>query len=355
MKKFIKKLCFFVSLLLALALILLLIEKMFFINSGGDLNRLGRIPIRADYRDSFHLNNKIHFSYLSDIDFKKPNIDILVFGDSFSEKSGTGPSETFTNYLGMKNNKKIVLSNLKTVTNQSLNHLLNGDFFELINVKYVILQVIVRHITSLHDVDNSEYVNVSHLDSSSNIFKKFVRDEDSPISIRGYLTKAIESLNNSMYFNLYSILYNFDDNAFFSKVYKFKIDDYLFSTKKNELLVYDDDIKTINLVKKNIIDVNTYLNELNEKLLKKNIKLIFFPIPDKYDFYYNKISKKKYPPNEFFELFEKVSKNYIYIDSKKILTPFLNDGMMDLYLADDTHWSYKASEIVSDYIISRIY
>jgi hypothetical protein len=50
-----------------------------------------------------------------------------------------------------------------------------------------------------------------------------------------------------------------------------------------------------------------------------------------------------------------LKKEYIFIDTKKILSPLLKQGVKDLYYSDDTHWSYKASEaIAKDKTFQRI-
>mgnify|MGYP000467482794 CR=1 FL=1 len=41
-----------------------------------------------------------------------------------------------------------------------------------------------------------------------------------------------------------------------------------------------------------------------------------------------------------------VNKNYYLIDTKKILEEELLKNEVDIFYADDTHWSYKASNIL---------
>ena len=41
-----------------------------------------------------------------------------------------------------------------------------------------------------------------------------------------------------------------------------------------------------------------------------------------------------------------LQKDYIFINSKKILSEYLEKDEKDIFYVDDTHWSYKASNIL---------
>jgi len=353
MKKLIKKLSIFLTWPLLIASILFLIETKYHKISGGDLNRIGKISINPNYRDFIEndeVDDVIHYSYLSEINQSNSNIDILVVGDSFSRLGYAG----FVNYLSKQSNKTIVNANLKTLAPiQHLFNLVDGNFFENLDVEYVILQMVVR---SWEDIINVDHQLRYDIDQLSDYFwlpyelrmQKY-KNEVQEFSIKDFINRVLK-------YNLYSILYKYDDNAYFSKVYKFQLNKKLFSTKENELLVLDQEInncKDINY--DNIKRINEKLNYLSNKLYNKNIKLIFFPIPDKYDIYNSFIINNKYKSNDFFQMLRKEEKNYISIDTKKVLSPFLKDGMMDMYLADDTHWSFKSAKVMSKYILSKIY
>lgn len=76
------------------------------------------------------------------------------------------------------------------------------------------------------------------------------------------------------------------------------------------------------------------------------------PAVDKYNLYRdNMLNKEKYPKSDFFEYLEGLKKDYIFIDTKKIFIDELNSkNIIDLYYSDDTHWSYKARELIVDKI-----
>ncbi|MNF12645.1 hypothetical protein D3C80_2142110 [compost metagenome] len=51
----------------------------------------------------------------------------------------------------------------------------------------------------------------------------------------------------------------------------------------------------------------------------------------------------------FFQYLASLKKDYLYINSKKILSAQL-ENKKDIYFYDDTHWSPIASKIVADKI-----
>jgi len=52
----------------------------------------------------------------------------------------------------------------------------------------------------------------------------------------------------------------------------------------------------------------------------------------------------------FFKNYDKLEKDYIFINTKDILSNILNKGDIDIYYADDTHWGYKANNTIAKYI-----
>lgn len=81
------------------------------------------------------------------------------------------------------------------------------------------------------------------------------------------------------------------------------------------------------------------------------------PAVDKFDLYYNSIqSKINYPKNNFFDIIRPMQKEYYFVDTKAILTPLINEKVKDVFYADDTHWSYIASdEIAKNKIFQNIF
>ncbi len=123
----------------------------------------------------------------------------------------------------------------------------------------------------------------------------------------------------------------------------------LFTSKdQGSLLFHTYDLESIPLATvANLNKLNHNFNKLAKILNKKGIILYFMPSVDKYNLYNQFIIENQYPKSKFFEDLEKLSKRYILINTKNILQDELKaNKTKDLYYSDDTHWSYKASDII---------
>ena len=145
---------------------------------------------------------------------------------------------------------------------------------------------------------------------------------------------------------LYNLFYKYDDNAFYSKVYKAKLSKCFFNTRIcDELLFYYEDLKNINHSNSDSIKkLNDNLNKLQLILDENNIKLLFMPVVDKYNLYSEYLIENNYDKSNFFENLRLHEKKYYFIDTKKILKMLLEKEEKDIYYADDTHWSFLASQ-----------
>ena len=51
---------------------------------------------------------------------------------------------------------------------------------------------------------------------------------------------------------------------------------------------------------------------------------------------------------------DKLEKDYIYINTKELLLKHINNGTLDMYYADNSHWSPIAAQIVTKEILKRL-
>ncbi|MBF0502331.1 MAG: hypothetical protein HQM09_19480 [Candidatus Riflebacteria bacterium] len=166
---------------------------------------------------------------------------------------------------------------------------------------------------------------------------------------------GLELFQDIIYYSLYNILYHFDEKAYFSKVYKVNLTKKLFSTQKNELLFYFADIDRIGFTTRNNVSVlNQELNILSRKIQDKGGKLIVLPCPDKYEVYCKYIANNILPKNNFFEFMDELQKEFVYIDTRKLLLEQIDNGKKDIYFADDTHWSPISAKLVANEIFKEL-
>ena len=352
MKRFIIKTSFFV----APFLIFYFINTKFYKKDEGDLVRLGYIynnpspssEIIAQYKP---LGNK--FTLISESDLSQNvNMDVLTIGDSFSDQGTPG-------YQNILANKGISVAHVDRFLSeenpiQVLIELINSDFFDRIKTKYVVLETVERYA-----VDRTSELSFTQSRSITDITKqiKKYKEKKSKSTDSNTLQKVEFFSDATIKVPLFNFQYLFLNRPLYADVYRFESENNLiFSNKPEELLFYKGDIKS--LVEKNddkkVSQANKVFNKINQLLEKKGIKLIVMIAPDKYDLYYPYIKNKpKGKEPLFFEKLEKEKKEYLYIPSYSILSDMIKKEK-DVYFYDDTHWTMKGADAMSESIYNMI-
>lgn len=351
MRKFIFKTLWFLLPIIALNIF----TFMFYIRTEGpDLLRMGYIlNIFPNYHDIFlkEYENKIYYTQISEKP-KDRKFKVLTLGDSFSEQQGHG----YKNYLA-KNNKITLLHIDRFLSDnqiQTLFSLLNADFFEQYHFEYVILENIERqYVESIENIDTLKKL------SSKELFDLIDEKKNPKVKT---ISKPVDlsfkfPSKSTLLFPYYTFQY-YSKNSFLfdDKVYKTKLSRSFFSVDNTDLLFYsyDANVTQKNNLYENVSKLNATLNNLDKLLKKKGVKLIVLPAPDKYDIYYDYIvDKKGFTKPRLLEQLQKMHKDYIYIDSKKILSNAITQKK-DIYYYDDTHWSPWASQFIATEIEKQI-
>ena len=340
MRKFIVKALLF-SLPIAF---LFLFTFVFYTTEKGDLIRIGYIINKGDYRSIFkkELVQKNFYTNVSSLNFnEQKKFTVLTIGDSFSGQKGYG----YKNYLAQKTNISVLHLDRFLTKNpiETAFGILNSDLLKTIKVDYIILQSVERHITKrVNKINKSRIITIDSL--------KIQIKEQHDQKLKKQIEKENFPSQRIIKFPLQNLLYCFDDNAYGSDAYQVATDEILFSKNNDRLLFLSTDLNAVkdNNNEKSLAKLNTTLNELSNRLGEKGITLIMLPSPDKYDFYYDAIvDNKKYPRPLFFERLEKYPKEYVYINSKKILKQ-QGKYQKDIYFYDDTHWSPWASMAIAN-------
>jgi len=318
-----------------------LITKQLFIQKDnmviGDLGRisysLNSLTVRKNEQN---LLSK-HIEYTDNIE-----IDILTIGDSFSNGGAAGPNRYYQDYISTKNDLRVMnMQSNKEGFIETVLTLMKSGHLDILKPKAIILQTAERNAIARYSKKINWDINLK--DSSTYfINKKYIN------------RKPIPSFINNLNYNavLYSLLYQYDDNAYFSNVYKVDMSKKLFSCKdKSKLLFYNKDLKYILNTNTTAVKLlNDNLNKLQNILHEKNIQLYFMPVVDKYNLYSKYIINNNYPKSIFFEELRPLNKHYEFIDTKKILAKKLDENIKDVYYSDDSHWSFIGIEAVFENI-----
>lgn len=344
MKKFILR-----TILFVLPFIFLHFLNTFFYNQKeGDLVRLGYLysnPTPKSFITSQYKLKK-HYTLLSEIDLKNSNkFDIITIGDSFSEQDSLG----YKNFLANYGFKVLHIDLFITGSNpmQTLVKLLNSNLFNIVSADYVVLQSVERYFNQRNEkIDFDMTINLDTLSNQINSYTK---------TATNYGLQFFS--NATLKIPITNIWYNFQPKPKYSKTYKYtSISNNLFSNAPNELLFYEEDINYMKIKNDSLSTMKSIevLEGINDKAAKRNIKLIMLVSPDKYDLYFNFIKDNKYLTTPlFFKIYEQTQKNYLNVDSYKILNEKLKSEK-DIYFYDDTHWSPKGAKIIADEIIEII-
>jgi len=314
-----------------------LITKKFFIyNEDIRVGGLGRLSYLSKSlilrKDEQSLPNK-HTQYNDSVE-----IDVLTIGDSFSRGGGGGSNKYYQDHIATIQNLKVM--NVKSSNKGHIETILilsSNGILDKLNPTSIILQSVERsaidRYAKLIDWDIGLKNNsISFLD------KKYSHFKPKPAFINKPNYSAL----------LYPLLYKYDDNAIFSKTYIAPLTKNLFSCEdKDRLLFYYADLKNLSKSNNKSVDLlNKNLNKLQKILSEKNIKLYFMPSVDKYNLYSKYIQNNQHQKSTFFEMLRALKREYTFIDTKMILEEMLDDNISDVYYCDDTHWSFKASEVI---------
>lgn len=311
---------------------------------GGDLARLGYLRGAKHPRtNSYDLPRR----HVEQEDYRGERIDLVTIGDSFTNGGGGGRNPYYQDYIASINDIGVMniapYEELDLMTVAVVNA--NNGYLDRLKPRYLIISA-------------SEKFSIDRFSKPVDFNKNIPPDELATLKRVKYQAKSNEPdaggnknffqfINDGNFkFLLYKIYYRFSDHAFFSKTFKKTLNMPLFSVKDSTTLLYfRDDVLNIRYASQNAVErMNDNLNRLADILAKKGIRLYFMPCVDKYNLYSEFIVNNRSPHSTFFERLRPLPKRYNLIDTEAILLPEVRRGVKDVFYADDTHWSWKASE-----------
>jgi len=304
---------------------------------GGDLSRIGYLynsKMPRHYRNNFI---KRHLPFQS---FLGEKIDILTVGDSFSNMDRLGEDAAYQDHVASHYDINILnfmpkLEGLDPVEN--LIKLYNSGELTKIAPRYVILESAGRLLMRRLGVkrDFSLTPTEEEIDTWR---KKNFRERPYQPKFFDFITEAnAKFLCNRIWYPLTN--HNSD-----GKVYIARLNRDFFSVKNSDLLTYTDvEMRVIKKITQESMQLlNDNLNTLSDLLAEKGITLVFMPVVDKYDLYYDYLLDDTLPQNPLFDYLRSLEKRYLFLDTKAILSPAVARGEKDIWYADDTHWSANA-------------
>jgi hypothetical protein len=309
-----------------------------------DLVRLSYLVKIAQERRTWSDLPKRHIEIGS---FKGGRVDMVTVGDSFSVGAGGGKNNYYQDYIATFND--FVVLNIPPFSDKNrvglltpvntLAILYNSGYLDRIKPRYVLLESAERYIPERF-INNFDFKENMPLDK----LITFISTRD--------LVKSDNKRDDHSFINTGNMkfIYNnikdlFPVKRINNKIYKMVLKHDVFSGNYGDRLYYSFEENSYRhyFTKDSICKVNDNLNFIAGKLAEKNIKLVFMPIVDRSNLYYEfAVAPRK--PSIFFEELRPLPKKYQLIDTKEILIQEVRRGEKDIYYIDDTHWSWKAPE-----------
>ena len=328
MKKFIIKILFyFIPFLLCLGG-----YEMIGLHTSGDIGILGQIPFGEKYVNNLqqnYLQNNLTIETLA-TSYEKLQIanvsKIFTIGDSFSQQKVFG----YQNYLAHLLHENIINikrngSNLETAIS-----LLNSGIIDSTTCQIIIIE----------NGDRSVIEGLNKIDFEMQ-YKLPPEKED----------QGKKNTNkNSKLYNLCSCirLHLGHDNPIFKCNLKQACFTHHYFSQK--LFYYKDDMNFLNTSQTDIEIAKENLILLNKKFSEKGIKLIFLIAADKYDVYRPFMTDDSLPIDTTTNELSNIP-DVCVINTKTMFQDMVKNGEKDVYMVNDTHWSYKASEAVAEKLI----
>ncbi len=218
--------------------------------------------------------------------------------------------------------------------------LANSGYLEKLGVKSVVIESGERVCVAWYGTE----VDFAATDTLANVESYYQKARyQNPLPV----VKFINTGNLKL--PLYALLYRLSDNAFLSQTYVRRLSRPMFSVPRaDRLLFFYEDLLYLPLATPEKVRlVNANFDRLADLLAARGIKLTFLSPADKYDLYRDLIVDNPYPAPRWFELMDPLPRRFAFVDTRAIMKPLIEAGVKDVYFADDTHWSWKATEVVT--------
>ena len=349
MKKFLIKLSYTVFPLWLLAVGLVVYLSLYVVpNISGDISRLSLLPFGHEYDDNLQkrmLKETLYPTIEKSDTLRSLHVQVLNIGDSFSQL-GNGSHQNYLCHKGLtlvNTERGLYKSPIQYAYN-----IMDRGIIDSTNAQVLIVQVAERdfekYIESF-DVDKMDML--AEYDTSDDSGSG---EDDRRWSLAGEHEPNSWSLTRARDWVMYRIGRG-------NPIYTSQLDkDYFSSKEPNELYYYCFDILNGTSIKpENDKKVVQVFDALCTKAQEKGLYLILMVAIDKYDLYQQHIVDNPYPAKTINEDIERMlGQSPHLLLTKHILLPMVDQGEQEVFKFTDTHWSYKASEVIADELYKLI-
>ena len=350
MKKFLIKLSYTV-----LPLWIILVGTVLYISlyvsprMSGDIGRVACIPFGFEY------DRMLDKGALHDIYFKTINLPaelqhvrttVLTIGDSFSQQRRIG----YQNYLG-KMGLDVVNMHIEPYQSplQEAYNVLDRHQIDSTTVKVLILECVERDF----ELNVKAFKNVVP-DYVAPLPAPELEPEPEPTTTEELSEPTTTNTKWSVERARNLILFQ---TGYKSPVFTATLARDLFnSDEPRTLYFYHEDINQgLSLSPAVEPQVRLVWQSLRQKAEECGVKLILMIATDKYDIYQREIVDNRFGAKTVNEDIERIiGPNPQLLMSKHYLLPLIERGEKDVFMFNDSHWSYKAADVIARELIKRI-
>ena len=314
-------------------------------DNSGDLMRLGLINSGPEYTDSIRSSLLPEVYYSSQDDerlLRHDTCGVLVIGDSFSHGGGVGKQGDYVNYLAHESGRKVVVY---TPSDPSLSSpmqvaydVLNLGFVDSSNVKNLVVQEVERYLVGRHCSFTTKHTSIPRIVKKEEQQEPASKPSPSPLlRVKDYL-----------FYHLFGA----------NPILKARLSRPVFGGVQPDMLYfYNEDVKMgYDATDEHRGQVVDCYRQVIEAARQRGVNLILLVAGDKYDMYQNYIVDNPYPAKTLNEDLQQwmASDLDCFVFSKQVLQPYIEQGVKDVYLFNDTHWSPASSHLIAGEIIKKL-
>lgn len=311
-------------------------------DNSGDLMRLGLIDSGPEYTDSIAAL-ALPEIYYNEIDsceqLKRDTCDVLVVGDSFSRGGGIGKYGNYVNYVTHDGAKRVTVFTPDKAASpvQVAYDALNLGLIDSTHITNLIVQEGERYLLDRH----THFV-------TTNSYIPIVPDVPAQGGGPQQAASPLLRVKDFLFYHLMGA----------NPIYTVELDRDMFaSSDPRKLYFYFEDVEMgFDITDEQQRQIVACFDSLMAKAEKRGVNIVFVIACDKYDIYQDFIVDNPYPRKTLVDDVERWMAPHQdhFVFAKRVLHPLLEQGVKDVFLYNDTHWSPASSRVVAAEVLKKL-
>ncbi|MDE6283094.1 MAG: hypothetical protein K2L97_03790 [Muribaculaceae bacterium] len=306
----------------------------------GDLGELGKIIFDRAYTERMYqpvLSNDMPLLYAPGDTLQS----VVTVGDSFTQQRPNG----YQSFLSEIIAQPITNISIKrgTTPEQALSDMINSGFFDgQSQVEWVILETVERELVDRWLM----------LDTTSTV-KQFAIEVNPPSAGDGGDSRGFAGRIFKQGIDWLKIVSGLEESPV--KSVRLSRDCFTEPGKEDMLYFYVSDLGRLSVTDKELAEVTKRIESMRHRLALRGIKMLFMVAPDKYELYQHLAVDNPHPVRQLGQqLLQLDSLGYV-VNPLPELTRMTDAGEQDIFMADDSHWSPKASSTAARLIVAKMH